>query len=510
MKKILIMLSMIAVFACLFAISAFAATEIDGIWYDLSGSGENAVAKVTNKNVDCKLETVIIPETVTYNDVTYTVTEINYHAFSGEQSSWKGNQTIKKVVIPATVNKIGAHIFRNCGSLEEVTIYARNENGIALADAEFYNCTSLISVDMSESDITSFNQYTFSYCKKLTTVKYPPRLKTIGGQCFRGCSSLTSGDLSGTLLETISNWGMGDCTSLPELKLPTTFKSISSNALQNCTITKLIFPHTFTTLGDDSIPFCKQLYLMVLPAIVTDSTSIHSGALHDSHPKVVIYSGDTYDHLTGTGKLFASYKVEPFSNFDPTKTYTEKTFFYGADTCERCNGLLGEEYFDFNGFSNGMYIKSNCINCDKENIIEDLGTMIKCLGYSTPENGRGGIAIGFEVDKKAIDIYEEKTGKSVDFGAFAIAQKNLGDNYVLDNDGSAISGAIKAEISNTQIGSFELVITGFKTEVQKAAMLAIGAYVIATKGEEIEISYIQKGTPSEGNKYCFISYNQLN
>jgi len=41
-------------------------------------------------------------------------------------------------------------------------------------------------------------------------------------------------------------------------------------------------------------------------------------------------------------------------------------------------------------------------------------------------------------------------------------------------------------------------------------MLAIGAYVIATKGEEIEISYIQKGTPSEGNKYCFISYNQLN
>ena len=104
MKKFLLMLSMIAVFACLFAISTFAATEIDGIWYDLSGSGENAVAKVTNDNATkCTLENVVIPETVTYKDVTYTVTTINDSAFSG--SPWGQNQTVKSMVIPSTLQK---------------------------------------------------------------------------------------------------------------------------------------------------------------------------------------------------------------------------------------------------------------------------------------------------------------------------------------------------------------------------------------------------------------------
>lgn len=508
MKKILIMLSMLVAFACLFAISTFAATEIDGIWYDLKGSGENAVASVTIDNATkCKLEHIVIPETVTYNDVTYTVTTINDSAFSG--SPWGQNQTVKSMVIPSTVTSFGSHFLRECKSIETVVIKSKSEAGITLYNAEFYKCSSLKSIDMSESDIISFNQYTFQDCKQLVTVKYSPRLKKIGGNCFRGCSSLTSGDLSGTLLESIGTWGFGGCTALTELKLPTAFKSISSNALQDSIIKELVFPHGFTTLGNDSIPFCKQLYLMVLPAIPADSTGIHPEALHDSHPKVVIYSGDTYEHLTGSGKLFASYKVEPFSNYDPTKTYTEKTFFYGAETCKKCNGLLGEEYFDFDGFDKSMAMKKQCTNCDKENVTKDYGTIFTCRGYSTPENGKGGIVIGFKVDKEALKAYKEKTGKTVEFGAFAIAEKNLAGD-VLNSDGSATSGAIKAEVSKVDIGSFELVITGFKTEVQKAAMLALGAYVIATKGEEIEISYIQKGTPSEGNKYCFISYNQLN
>ena len=40
-------------------------------------------------------------------------------------------------------------------------------------------------------------------------------------------------------------------------------------------------------------------------------------------------------------------------------------------------------------------------------------------------------------------------------------------------------------------------------------MLAMGAYVIATKEEEIEISYVQYGTPLENQAYEFISYNTI-
>ena len=191
MKKILIMLSMLVAFACLFAISTFAATEIDGIWYDLKGSGENAVASVTIDNATkCKLEHIVIPETVTYNDVTYTVTTINDSAFSG--SPWGQNQTVKSMVIPSTVTSFGSHFLRECKSIETVVIKSKSEAGITLYDAEFYKCSSLKSIDMSESDITSFNQYTFAYCSNLQQIELPTSLKIIKYNCFYNCYSLKS------------------------------------------------------------------------------------------------------------------------------------------------------------------------------------------------------------------------------------------------------------------------------------------------------------------------------
>lgn len=152
---------------------------------------------------------------------------------------------------------------------------------------------------------------------------------------------------------------------------------------------------------------------------------------------------------------------------------------------------------------------SVCQDCGySENV--SINPIFVCRGYSTPEDGRGGIVITFEVNRAELVAYEENTGKKLDFGIFAIAQKNLGDGNVLNSDGSAINGAIKAEISNYEVSLFELIITGFTTDAQKSALLAMGAYVIATKGEEMEISYLQGGVPLDGNNYSYITYNEIN
>ena len=173
-KKLLLMLSVAAFVVCLLAISVSAATEIDGIYYELSGSGENAIAKVTADNATlCSLENVVIPENVTYEGVSYTVTTINSHAFSGSQSNWGKNQTIKTLVIPKTVTSIGAHILRECKSITSVTVKSMSAT---FNDAEFYNCTNLKTVDMSESGVTKFGQYCFYGCSNLTTVEYPATL----------------------------------------------------------------------------------------------------------------------------------------------------------------------------------------------------------------------------------------------------------------------------------------------------------------------------------------------
>ncbi|MBO5356369.1 MAG: leucine-rich repeat protein, partial [Clostridia bacterium] len=91
-----------------------------------------------------------------------------------------------------------------------------------------------------------------------------------------------------------------------------------------------------------------------------------------------------------------------------------------------------------------------------------------CLGYSAPEDGKGGIAIGFTVNNEAIKEYTEATGKTLKYGVFAVLQSRLGDNDIFGKDGTQAEGSIIAEISSYKFASFELKITGFETNEHKA------------------------------------------
>ena len=58
---------------------------------------------------------VTIPESVTYNGRTYSVTSINEYAFYGCSD-------LTSVIIPNSITSIGDYAFRNCSGLTSVTI----------------------------------------------------------------------------------------------------------------------------------------------------------------------------------------------------------------------------------------------------------------------------------------------------------------------------------------------------------------------------------------------------
>ena len=140
-------------------------------------------------------------------------------------------------------------------------------------------------------------------------------------------------------------------------------------------------------------------------------------------------------------------------------------------------------------------------------VTEDVSALFVCLGYSAPEDGRGGIAIGFTVNNEAIKEYTEATGKTLKYGVFAVAKDKLGDNDVFAKNGTVADGVINAEITGEFV-AFELKIEGF-TDEYKDAKLAMGAYVVVTDGETAKYSYIQFGTPDTGENYVFTSYNDI-
>ena len=139
----------------------------------------------------------------------------------------------------------------------------------------------------------------------------------------------------------------------------------------------------------------------------------------------------------------------------------------------------------------------------------DAPALFVCLGYSATTIGDGGIVLGFKVNKDAISEYETLEGKSVSYGVFAVSQKNLGDGYVFDENGTAINGALCQNVTKYTFDFFQIKITGYTTDEQKNAAIALGAYVCVKDGEATEYSYIQEGATLEGQNYSFVSYNDI-
>jgi hypothetical protein len=167
--------------------------------------------------------------------------------------------------------------------------------------------------------------------------------------------------------------------------------------------------------------------------------------------------------------------------------------------------VLYEKGYTAEGLKTVACQNEGCSHSEGE---EKTNALFTCLGYSAPEDGRGGITIGFKVNNVAIKDYVEITGKTLKYGVFAASLEKLQDDYIFEN-GVANENAICAEIKATEFSAFDLKITGF-TEEQKDTKLAIGAYVAVTDGEKIDFTYLQDDSKGITNgKYYFISYNEI-
>ncbi len=107
--------------------------EVDGIYYNITNSTDKTVY-VTYKGNDSYSAAysgaIVIPETVTYDGITYSVTAIGYRALG----SCSG---LTSITIPNSVTSIGNEAFRYCEGLTSITI----PNSVtSIGDGAFYAC----------------------------------------------------------------------------------------------------------------------------------------------------------------------------------------------------------------------------------------------------------------------------------------------------------------------------------------------------------------------------------
>ena len=285
-------------FLLLSCTSAFAFDcEVDGIYYNRLSTDELGVTSGTSKYTG----DIVIPETVTYKDKVFKVTQITANAFKSciitsvsipqsvttiGSSAFSGCSSLFSIVIPEGVNElgssafsgctkatsvslpnsitsIGSSAFENCSSITSITIH---EGVMLLQDATFKGCSSLTSVVLPKS-LTEIGNNVFQNCSALPSITLPQELKKISKYAFAGCGSLTSVDIQGKI-ETISDYAFQNCSSLKTFTMPVSVTSILKDAFSGCTgLQKVIVKDiaswcriNFTSSLSNPLYYAKHLY----------------------------------------------------------------------------------------------------------------------------------------------------------------------------------------------------------------------------------------------------------
>ena len=201
---------------------------VDGIYYNVVSLPDLTCA-VTKGDMDYSGD-ITIPEQVTYNGRTLTVTSIGKLAFG------------------------------DCAGLTSVSI----PNSVTSIDiSAFGGCTGLTSVIIPNS-VTSIDNSAFDGCSGLTSVSIPNSVTFIGDYAFQGCSGLKEITIPSSIQE-IGEVVFSECRGLEKVDLPASLKKIGAGAFQGCTsLVSVSIPDSCESIGLHSFAGCKSLQEIVI------------------------------------------------------------------------------------------------------------------------------------------------------------------------------------------------------------------------------------------------------
>ena len=305
--------------------------EINGIYYYLDAETKQAAVMPGNwdfweGSVDDGRYSgeIIIPESVKYEDVNYSVTYISLAFYN-----CKG---LTSVTIPNSVTTIGNDAFHGCTGLTSVTI----PNSVtSIGNGAFERCTGLTSVTIPSGEIgknafedcegltsvivgdgvTYIGKNAFADCSNLASIVIGRGVSSIeGADVFYGCTSLISIDVAEENIyytsvdDVLFTKDMTTLVYYPLAKNATSYSipngvtSIGKRAFGNCnSLTSVTFANSIISIGDYAFFECSGLTSVIIPDNVTTigEFAFYGTPWNDNLPDGLIYLGKVLYRYNG-------------------------------------------------------------------------------------------------------------------------------------------------------------------------------------------------------------------
>jgi len=316
---------------------------------------------------------ITIPENVTVNGTTYTVTGIGDFAFyNTEITSLKMSSKIRyisdsaiggcskltkvelsedlreigewafvdddlltEITFPSKVTTIGNHAFTYCDGLQKINIPS---SVTQIDEGAFGGCSKLTSIDVDSNnkyyqfkDGMLLNKggnilHTYLCTNKASSFSIPEYIDSLGVEALFGCNNLKSVTVNSNITR-LTVAAFCRCENLEQVNLPKTIKYIEQAAFESCKSLKdIVLPESVEYIGDNAF----------------DETALEEINI----PAGVKYIGyGAFDECTNL-KTVKSYITKPFAIDDDTFfDYDTPTLYVPSGTKEKYEVTAGWKNF---------------------------------------------------------------------------------------------------------------------------------------------------------------------
>lgn len=262
---------------------------VDGVKYALSDSLQAQVCGYDKTQPPIEL---VIPQSITVGDSTYSVTSIGDKAFQSFTE-------MTSVFIPEGVTSIGTQAFSYCVGLESVSF----PEGLKTIGVEaFYKCQSILCIVLPES-LDSIGDCAFLRCNMMRVISYS-QLEIVPGSEETGnladfayavyCRCVKADDFvfpNGDRTVVCGYCGTGSEVSVPE-----GVKKVADCAFFDCGfLTSVSLPESITSIGDYAFYGCPLRNCWMISNPVTCGTDAFSQAVY-IHSMLYVPSGMFYEY----------------------------------------------------------------------------------------------------------------------------------------------------------------------------------------------------------------------